>query len=80
MRPITNKTRQIVDFANPEFVQYATSFGVMDHPVAQADELMPLLAQCLETDGVHLTDLPVDDSDNVRVLNEDLKLRSQQRG
>ncbi|MEQ8785079.1 MAG: acetolactate synthase large subunit [Pirellulaceae bacterium] len=66
-----------LDFSNPDFVQYAASYGAAGHRVERAADLMPLLAQCLESEGVHLIDVPVDYSDNVRVLKHEIKHRSQ---
>jgi acetolactate synthase-1/2/3 large subunit len=38
--------------------------------------LLPLLKECLDSRGVHLIDVPVDYSENNRILNDDLPRRS----
>jgi acetolactate synthase-1/2/3 large subunit len=67
-----------LDYGNPDFVRYADSYGANGHRVGSADELLPLLEQCHETPGVHLIEVPVDYSDNDRILNHEIKERSQQ--
>ena len=67
-----------MDMGNPDFVKYAESYGAHGHRLASAAEFGPLLAKCLETPGVHLIDLPIDYSDNDRVLNREIKELSAQ--
>jgi acetolactate synthase-1/2/3 large subunit len=62
-----------LEFNNPDFVQYARSFGAWGHRVGSAEELAPLLEYCFKEGGVHLVDLPVDYSENNRVLVDELK-------
>ncbi|KVT89286.1 acetolactate synthase [Burkholderia territorii] len=70
------------DFAmtlkNPDFVSYAQSYGAHGHRVEAADELEPLLRDCFATPGVHVIDVPIDYSDNERVLNREIKRLSAQ--
>ncbi|KVV55123.1 acetolactate synthase [Burkholderia territorii] len=70
------------DFAmtlkNPDFVSYAQSYGAHGHRVESADELAPLLRDCFATPGVHVIDVPIDYSDNERVLNREIKRLSAQ--
>jgi acetolactate synthase-1/2/3 large subunit len=61
-----------LDFGNPDFVAYANSYGARGHRVGATEELAPLLARCLAEGGVHLIDLPVDYTDNDRVLNREI--------
>ncbi|HKR47144.1 MAG TPA: acetolactate synthase large subunit [Paraburkholderia sp.] len=63
---------------NPDFVDYAQSYGAHGHRVGSADELKPLVEQCLAQPGVHVIDVPIDYSDNERVLNRDIKRLSAQ--
>ncbi|MBF0613699.1 MAG: acetolactate synthase large subunit [Magnetococcales bacterium] len=63
-------------FGNPDFVRYAQSYGAEGHRVTRADELRPLLTKCLGLGGVHLIDIPVDYSENVRVLTEELQAKT----
>ncbi|HNR92607.1 MAG TPA: acetolactate synthase large subunit [Dokdonella sp.] len=62
-----------MDMGNPDFIAYAESYGAHGHRPQSADEFAPLLARCLNTPGVHLIDLPIDYSDNDRVLNREIK-------
>jgi len=61
-----------LDFGNPDFVKYAESYGAKGHRVAATAEFKPLLAKCLDAGGVHLIDLPIDDSEHRLVLTEEL--------
>ena len=61
-----------LDFNNPDFVKYAECYGASGHRVHSADELLPLLKRCLAAPGVHLIDVPIDYSENNRVLTEEL--------
>ncbi|WDD92968.1 acetolactate synthase large subunit [Burkholderia sp. FERM BP-3421] len=58
---------------NPDFVAYAQSYGAHGHRVEAAEQLEPLLRDCFATPGVHLIDVPIDYSDNERVLNREIK-------
>ena len=60
-------------FGNPDFVQYAESYGAHGHRVESAAHLKELLDTCLGSEGVHLIDCPVDYSDNDRILNHEIK-------
>ncbi|MGU7783043.1 acetolactate synthase large subunit [Burkholderia sp. PU8-34] len=70
------------DFAmtlqNPDFVAYAQSYGAHGHRVEAADDLEPLLRECFASPGVHVIDVPIDYSDNERVLNREIKRLSAQ--
>ncbi|MEL7720013.1 acetolactate synthase large subunit [Citromicrobium bathyomarinum] len=65
-------------FGNPDFVDYATSFGAHGHRVESAEHLEQLLAQCRDAGGVHVIDCPVDYSENDSLLNHEIKERSAQ--
>jgi acetolactate synthase-1/2/3 large subunit len=62
-----------LDFNNPDFVQYAESYGAFGHRVTSADEFSSMLQTCLNTKGVHLLEVPMDYSENRRVLTEELR-------
>ena len=66
-----------LDYGNPDFVQYANSYGARGHRVESADALLPLLEQCLNSTGVHLVEAPMDYSDNDRILNREIKTKSR---
>jgi acetolactate synthase I/II/III large subunit len=62
-----------MDMGNPDFVKYAQSYGAHGHRPGSADEFAPTLQHCLSTPGVHLIDVPIDYSDNDRILNREIK-------
>lgn len=66
-----------LSYGNPDFVKYAESYGAFGHRVEKTDDLVPMLQQCLDSKGVHLIDVPVDYSENDRILNHELKAKSQ---
>jgi acetolactate synthase I/II/III large subunit len=63
-------------FGNPDFVKYADSYGARGHRVASASELAPTLEAALSAGGVHLVSVPVDYSENIRVLVDELVART----
>lgn len=65
-----------LDFGNPDFVVYAESYGAKGHRVSQAGEFSSLLRKCLDSKGVHLIEVPVDYSENEKVLIEELKSKT----
>ena len=64
-----------LDFGNPDFVKYAESYGANGHRVQNTEELLPLLKRCIAAPGVHLIDVPVDYSENDRVLTQELQAK-----
>ncbi len=64
---------QGLDFTNPDFVQYAQSYGAKGYRINAANEFYDILKQCLETPGVHLIDLPIDYRENSKVLINDIE-------
>ena len=66
-----------LDYGNPDFVQYAQSYGAHGHRLESAEALQPVLQECLQSPGVHLLEVPVDYSDNDRILNQEIKENSQ---
>jgi len=66
-----------LDYGNPDFVKYAESYGAHGHRVESADQLVPLLEECHNSSGVHLIDVPVDYSENDRILNHEIQEKSQ---
>ena len=61
-----------LDYGNPDFVKYAESYGAQGHRIQSAAELLPTLKHCQEQPGVHLIEIPVDYSENDRILNEEI--------
>ncbi len=62
-----------LEFHNPDFVKYAEAYGATGHRVKAASKLVPLLEKCYKKGGVHLVDLPVDYSENNKVLVDMLR-------
>ncbi len=63
-------------YGNPDFVKYAESYGAAGHRVSSTDRLTTLLKEQLENPGVHVVEVPVDYSENERVLIEELQAKS----
>ena len=59
-------------FSNPDFVTYAKSYGATGHRVERSADLVSVLNAAFEAGGVHLVDLPVDYSENKKVLLDEL--------
>lgn len=57
-----------LDYHNPDFVKYAESYGAKGYRLTGADDLIPLIQKGFEEKGVHIIDVPIDYSDNKRVL------------
>ena len=64
-----------LEFGNPDFVQYAMSYGASGHRVEATEDFLPILEHCYEAGGVHLVEVPVDYSENKRVLIDELAER-----
>lgn len=60
-----------VDFNNPDFVQYANSFGADAYRIERTADLLPTLQAAIEKRGVTVIDCPVDYRENL-VLTERL--------
>jgi acetolactate synthase-1/2/3 large subunit len=60
-------------FGNPDFVDYARSYGANGHRLESAGDLVRLMSSCLDAGGVHLIEVPVDYSENDRILNHQIK-------
>ena len=62
-------------FANPDFVKYAESYGARGTRVAVVTDLRPALEAAFAGGGVHLVVVPIDYSENKRVLVDELHQR-----
>jgi acetolactate synthase I/II/III large subunit len=62
-----------LEFGNPDFVMHAESYGAKGHRIKAPEELAPLLEECFVDGGVHLVEVPVDYSENNRVLIDELR-------
>ena len=61
-----------LEFNNPDFVKYAESYGATGHRITATDDLLPTFEKAFAAGGVHLIDLPVDYSENQKVLIDEL--------
>lgn len=62
-------------FGNPDFVKYAEAYGAMGRRVESADGLVSSLEEAFREGGVQLVTVPVDYSENSRVLVDELRNR-----
>ncbi|MGO9682799.1 MAG: thiamine pyrophosphate-dependent enzyme, partial [Beijerinckiaceae bacterium] len=60
-------------FGNPDFVAYAAAYGAAGRRVTTADGLAPALEAAFFAGGVQVVVVPVDYSENVRVLVDELR-------
>jgi acetolactate synthase I/II/III large subunit len=69
-----------LSFGNPDFVRYAASYGAGGSLVTDAEGLAPALEAAFTAGGVQLVAAPVDYSENIRVLVEELGALAAQKG
>jgi acetolactate synthase-1/2/3 large subunit len=62
-------------FGNPDFVKYAEAYGARGTRVEAVGELQPALEAAFAGGGVHLLAVPIDYSENKRVLVDELRER-----
>jgi acetolactate synthase-1/2/3 large subunit len=62
-------------FGNPDFVKYAEAYGAHGTQVAAIGELVPSLENAFANGGVHVVAVPIDYSENERVLVKELRER-----
>ncbi|WP_315834353.1 acetolactate synthase large subunit [Bradyrhizobium prioriisuperbiae] len=62
-------------FGNPDFVKYAESYGAKGARVEKLDDFIPTLENAFNSGGVHLIAVPIDYSENMRVLVDELRAR-----
>jgi acetolactate synthase-1/2/3 large subunit len=60
-------------FNNPDFVKYAEAYGAQGTRVSAVAELRSTLRQAFAAGGVHLIVVPIDYSENIRVLVDELR-------
>ncbi|MEX1201301.1 MAG: acetolactate synthase large subunit [Methylophaga sp.] len=59
-----------VKFTNPDFVQYAQSFGAVGVKIERTEDLMPELTAALARDTVTIIDCPVDYRENLKLTQQ----------
>ncbi|MEH7345875.1 acetolactate synthase large subunit [Bacillus sp. JJ1532] len=56
-----------IEFTDPNFLDFAKSFGVKGMKVTHSDELLPMLEKALSSNEIVLIDVDVDYSENVKL-------------
>lgn len=59
-----------VDFANPDFVAFAHSYGATGHRLAHPAQFREILDHAARAGGVHIIDAPVDPQQNLSLMAE----------
>src|SRR6202012_4422932 len=59
-------------FGNPDFVAYAEAYGAKGARVTSTADFLPTLKAALDDKGVNLVVVPIDYSENMKVLVEEL--------
>jgi acetolactate synthase-1/2/3 large subunit len=67
-------------FGNPDFVAYAQAYGINGSRVDSAEGLVPTLEAAFAAGGVQLVAVPVDYSENSRVLVDELRANAAKKG
>ncbi len=62
-----------LDFTNPDFVKYAETYGASGQRVRAAEQFPAMLEQAFTAGGVHLIEVPMDYTENDRILNHEIK-------
>jgi acetolactate synthase-1/2/3 large subunit len=62
-------------FENPDFVRYAESYGAHGSRVERIGELKPTLERAFAAGGVQVVAVPIDYTENERVLVTELRAR-----
>ena len=62
-----------LEYDNPDFVKYAESYGAHGHRITSVTGFIETVDRAYRQGGVHLIDLPVDYSQNVKELITDLR-------
>lgn len=67
-----------LDYKNPDFVKYAESYGAHGYLITSSQDFTETLDKCLNTNGVHIIDCPVDYSLNHSILNKGIKEKAKE--
>ena len=62
-----------LEYDNPDFIKYAESYGAHGHRISSVTGFIETVDRAYRQGGVHLIDLPVDYSQNVKELITDLR-------
>jgi len=64
-------------FGNPDFARYAQAYGARGRHVSAIADFVPALEAAFAAGGVHLVAVPIDYSENTRVLVDELRDRQR---
>ena len=59
-----------VEFSNPNFVEYAQSFGAKGHTLDDPKLFSSILEKAAREGGVHVIDVPIDKKQNMMLMKE----------
>lgn len=62
--------KAFTDFANPDFVALANSFGAKGYRIEKSGQLLPTLKEALQYNGVSVIDCPVDYGENLKLTEK----------
>ncbi len=62
-----------LEFGNPDFVHYAQSYGATGHRILRTEDIVPTYEEAFTRRGVHVVDVPMDYSENKKVLIDELR-------
>jgi len=65
-----------LNFGNPDFVSLAKAFGAQGYYVKKSGDLENILIKISDKKGIHLIDVPIDYSDNYRILVKELQAKT----
>ncbi|KJC58698.1 acetolactate synthase [Bradyrhizobium sp. LTSPM299] len=65
-------------FGNPDFVKYAESYGAKGSRIESTEAIVPTLERAFAGGGVHLVVVPIDYTENKRVLVDELREKVKQ--
>ncbi|WP_375787947.1 acetolactate synthase large subunit [Bradyrhizobium sp. Pha-3] len=65
-------------FGNPDFVKYAESYGAKGSRIESTEAIVPTLERAFSGGGVHLVVVPIDYTENKRVLVDELREKVKQ--
>lgn len=65
-----------LDYGNPDFVKYAAAYGARGIRIDSTEKFLPILREALDSKGVTVIELPVDYSENEKVLMAELAAKT----
>lgn len=62
-----------LEFGNPDFVRYAQRYSAIGHRILHTEDIVPTYEAAFTSRGVHIIEVPMDYSENKRVLIDELR-------